>query len=241
MKKYVIKSLMLSCMLLCGVSAYGQADVEECFPVGTTWDEVVTRYCDYIDYDHWERVRFTVVGDTLIGGTVYKRVVREHIDGSGHFFWEAEMYGSYDYAIREDAGRVYLYGEYPKVGSRVRDTGEETCLYDFNWSMADGVEKMTLMDGNEYDVQDWVIRTIGSMNWGLLWPWSFSREPNILCLERFSRNGKLIYQKEFPDKLGIRSVSEDGARAPFYDLQGRRLAEEPQQGVYVKNGKKYVK
>lgn len=34
---------------------------------------------------------------------------------------------------------------------------------------------------------------------------------------------------------------DDRQPQPIYDLQGRRLAQEPQHGVYIKNGKKYVK
>ena len=41
---------------------------------------------------------------------------------------------------------------------------------------------------------------------------------------------------------GLHVVSDDdAARGGIYDLQGRRLASEPQHGVYIKNGKKYVK
>ena len=31
------------------------------------------------------------------------------------------------------------------------------------------------------------------------------------------------------------------AKAGIYDLQGRKLSKEPTQGIYIKNGKKYVK
>lgn len=37
------------------------------------------------------------------------------------------------------------------------------------------------------------------------------------------------------------SGSKNGARLGIYDLQGRKLSQEPQNGVYIKDGKKVVK
>ncbi len=45
----------------------------------------------------------------------------------------------------------------------------------------------------------------------------------------------------FSDTDGIEYVSESTADGAIYDLQGRKLNHIPQQGVYIKNGKKYVK
>jgi hypothetical protein len=40
---------------------------------------------------------------------------------------------------------------------------------------------------------------------------------------------------------GIISVTTANGDGKIYDLQGRRLDKAPQQGVYIKNGRKYVK
>ena len=45
----------------------------------------------------------------------------------------------------------------------------------------------------------------------------------------------------FTTGIGQVAVQTDAQAEGMFDLQGRRLAEEPQQGVYVKNGKRYVK
>ena len=40
----------------------------------------------------------------------------------------------------------------------------------------------------------------------------------------------------------IQVISGNGtARTGIYDLQGRKLNEEPAHGIYIKNGKKHVK
>ena len=38
----------------------------------------------------------------------------------------------------------------------------------------------------------------------------------------------------------IRSVTSDTATAPTYDLQGRKLQQTPQKGVYIQNGRKRI-
>ena len=44
-----------------------------------------------------------------------------------------------------------------------------------------------------------------------------------------------------PDLSGISTVAADNADSRIYDLQGRELKSVPEHGVYIQNGKKYVK
>ena len=45
----------------------------------------------------------------------------------------------------------------------------------------------------------------------------------------------------FNDVDGIEQITVSEANGDIYDLQGRRLNNVPQQGVYIRNGQKYVK
>ena len=63
-------------------------------------------------------------------------------------------------------------------------------------------------------------------------------------LVHFERNNEVLYdvwpQKGVID--GIKSINKDNTpdENTFYDLQGRRLSDKPDKGLYIQNGKKYV-
>ncbi|MBQ8046419.1 MAG: hypothetical protein IJ196_00635 [Prevotella sp.] len=56
-------------------------------------------------------------------------------------------------------------------------------------------------------------------------------------------NGEVYHLnvQQLPTNIGQTGSASATEPAPVCDLQGRRLVEEPQKGVYVKGGKKYVK
>ena len=64
-------------------------------------------------------------------------------------------------------------------------------------------------------------------------------------LVHFERNNEVLYdvwpQKGVID--GIKTISKDKASIAenaFYDLQGRQLSDNPNKGIYIQNGKKFV-
>ena len=64
-------------------------------------------------------------------------------------------------------------------------------------------------------------------------------------LVHFERNGEVLYDV-WPEKRATDDIKfVSGAWTPIvntlYDLQGRRLNNKPQNGLYIRDGKKYVK
>ena len=64
-------------------------------------------------------------------------------------------------------------------------------------------------------------------------------------LVHFERNGEVLYDL-WPEKTivtGIRTVSNDAPSVcnSLYNLQGNKIQQEPKKGIYIQNGKKYVK
>lgn len=77
----------------------------------------------------------------------------------------------------------------------------------------------------------------GQQTWNL-------NQPMIITL---LKDGNTVTEKSrvpasfAPDLSGISTVAADNADSRIYDLQGRELKSIPEHGVYIQNGKKYVK
>ncbi len=56
-------------------------------------------------------------------------------------------------------------------------------------------------------------------------------------------SGVTVWGYRYGDHTGIADVTMDrpSADAPYYDLHGRRVSGEPKKGLYIHNGKKYVR
>ena len=67
-----------------------------------------------------------------------------------------------------------------------------------------------------------------------------SIESGVLTLTSIDGNSILIYKKK--ETTDIASAKEDDSdNNVYYNLQGQLLENEPDSGVYIQNGKKYVK
>ena len=77
----------------------------------------------------------------------------------------------------------------------------------------------------------------GQQTWNL-------NQPMVITL---LKDGNTVTEKSrvpasfAPDLSGISTVAADNADSRIYDLQGRELKSVPEHGVYIQNGKKYVK
>ena len=77
----------------------------------------------------------------------------------------------------------------------------------------------------------------GQQTWNL-------NQPMIITL---LKDGNTVTEKSrvpasfAPDLSGISTVAADNADSRIYDLQGREIKSIPEHGVYIQNGKKYVK
>lgn len=231
--------------------------IGECYPVGTTWDEVYCSdlktsedffYRTLLDDAIYERIRYTVTDQTEQKGEhTYKCVERKWIEGVGKL---ESMLADKTLYLREDNGKIYVYDS---------DNQKETLFYDFNKipflgtlleaNYADfDLHTDQLGDGEEYDVIDWydgrcVIRGIG-YSFGIVSNWSMgSYEGKGMALDSFTRNGVLLYKKTYGMPSAITTVTErQKADGTFYDLQGRKTASPAklQKGIYIHNGRKYI-
>lgn len=78
---------------------------------------------------------------------------------------------------------------------------------------------------------------------GNQWVWILS-QPMVITL---LKEGNTVTEKSrvpatfAPEYSGISTVAADKADSRIFDLQGRELKSIPEHGVYIQNGKKYVK
>ena len=231
--------------------------IGECYPVGTTWDEVYCSdmetpenyyYRSMLDEAIYERIRYTVTSQTLqVGEQTYKSVERKWIEGVGKL---DAMLADKTLYLREDNGKIYVYDN---------DTKKETLFYDFNkipflgtlleGNYADyGMHTDGLGDGADYDVIDWydgrfVIRGIG-YSFGIISKWSMgSYEGRGMTLDSFTRNGVLVYRKTYgtPDAITTPTEQKTSQRT-VYDLQGRKTDASSTQSkdIIIRNGRKYI-
>lgn len=231
--------------------------IGECYPVGTTWDEVYCSdmetpenyyYRSMLDEAIYERIRYTVTSQTLqVGEQTYKSVERKWIEGVGKL---DAMLADKTLYLREDNGKIYVYDN---------DTKKETLFYDFNkipflgylleGNYADyGMHTDGLGDGADYDVIDWydgrfVIRGIG-YSFGIISKWSMgSYEGRGMTLDSFTRNGVLVYRKTYgtPDAITTPTEQKTSERTA-YDLQGRKTdaCSTQSKDIIIRNGRKYI-
>ena len=233
----------------------------EYYPIGTSWEEAfVDCWENQGLYDSFYRVKSMVVGDTLIAGVGYKTIERQITECT----YDPSIVGDKDYQfIREENNCIFFLdgdGGY-----------EETKpIYDFNWENLgneffcqnwafhtdkfDMIEEV-LLDGNTYDclfLDDSfsykIYRNIGQIIGGLI-----KRSCNYgarttmrLRLTSFTRNDVQIYQFNIPtpSPSGILYIQTEGSPflTEFFTLQGVKVNKSSlPSGIYIQNGKKYVK
>ncbi|MBR6047109.1 MAG: hypothetical protein IKP44_03335, partial [Bacteroidaceae bacterium] len=87
------------------------------------------------------------------------------------------------------------------------------------------------------DLQDKWVEGMGSSG-GLLVPFRSILAGNFVFLDYIELADGTVFS--FDDFTGMRflRIKEDNS---FYDLSGRKLEKEPSKGIYIENGKKYIK
>lgn len=160
-------------------------DNYECFPIGTSWDEV--------DIRSHTQVFYKVVSDTVMNRQHYKLLhVKTGVSYEGHHLDKT-------FAMREYKGRIFLYDylRYPFGGDEI--------IYDFNKQNFYNAQRV-LNDGQVYEVRQqdghlYEIKKIGIvLNERGPWFWGVQNHSVeginrsvSFRLHRFVRNGTLIY------------------------------------------------
>ena len=199
--------------------------------------------------------RLFIQGDTIVGGRTWKKLYHDHTPGA---------VPEYAKALRKEEGRVYELTD--DGGSRLlldftltRGNG-----YDADGSYKEVIATDTLIsgdhahyrlilqafeDGLPTKLTSW-IRSVGS-DYGIDADGAWSRQ-DIMAHENatilygspylfigcLKANGQLLYGKRPSTPTSVTARTTTAHPATFFDLQGRRLPQQPQRGVYIKNGRK---
>ena len=232
MKKIILFALLtLSPSVLFGQKAY-KPFLEE----GKIW---TYRYLNYMS-ETYDISSLTVMGDTLIGQQSYKKIIDLAT-------------GSCDYVMREDGSKVYY---------KYRDKNEYL-LYDFGLAVGDDfstldvkatvvAEDTIVVGGRSFRAVDvradddnmhpnWWVEGIGSMYHLTT---SFLCPGNYHTFLQCQLGEEILFTQEAFRTLSVHGVTVDSNKSftsPIFDLQGRRLNGQPQNGIYIKDRKKYVK
>ena len=223
---------------------------------GKTWlykdhhfEEKIDDEGDVYDYDEYETdYNFVLKGDTVINGERAFKMYRESENGSS----------KYVYAWIEQDKRVYRIHE---------GTTEKVLYYDFNlkrdnlWYDNISGDKLFLhhvdtlnvnkQSYNRYhfytynwpsEVFNWV-EGIGSLDQGILFNGYTEILPCIcdyITFEKCFEDGKQIFpQMNIPDAILSIPLKRKDNEA-IYDLQGRKVTTPQKNGLYIKDGKKFI-
>ena len=210
---------------------------------------------------------YYISGDTLIGGTSYKKLWVDN--------WNNKGLTEYETALREEGKKVFFV---PKGKNK------EYVLYNFNCKekLIEGINSFVQptfchdMDvlkefaGNftgierkmyqvrvvipdlpdwekeskEYEqLKFWWIEGIGS-EWGPLTSIWYGGVGNPHYFKRCELNGEVIFDiswlHQYTGIADAASKDADSSHKGMYDLQGRRVGGEPKAGIYIRDGRKVV-
>jgi hypothetical protein len=194
------KLLVISLFVILQTEVFAQ----KYYPVGTMWEEMVCvgEKEDPRTSEHeYARIRSVVTGDSVVNGTKYKLVRTLFVEGGLNLM---ELRTPL-YLIREHGDSVFRWDGYNGVDRLV-------CTFDWTpggkfyyagtWgeSAIGEIKQEELLDGHLYDYVTGgypkVIRTIGSLWYGLLDCQDFSNGRGFLRLTHFERHGKVIYHRD---------------------------------------------
>lgn len=241
---------------------------EEMFPTGTVWKEVREEFYDsrhpeyHTPMDTLMAHVFEIGPDTIIGQNTYKQVFKDDApwdcvireeDGCVWMLADgyAEEFKLYDFNWD---GRDTIVTQFLREQDRYASwVAPEDDNFPLN---ALRTEQGVQIASNFCRI---IIRNLGCVadlnrRHCLLAHRMMYNEPPGLIYYRvlwLKKNGKEVYRYYGKDEWmcdmesisSVESVAADNTdrHEGLYDLQGRRLAEEPAKGMYIKDGRKYTK
>ena len=199
---------------------------------------------------------YTIQGDTIMDGIVYKKLLSTN--------------GDFCCGLREEEGRIY------KRAWAWDPTGPEVLFFDFNLQsgdiIKDPVDELFLLqvkqvknvmiggksrrclemwyyeEGVEITegLADYWIEGIGCMDGPVGSTWSFAIGPQCLLLSCYDGDECIFniedFLASFPTSMNpaVDAHHDIDPDTPIYDIHGRRVQGTPKKGVYIQNGKKVV-
>jgi len=211
---------------------------------------------------------YYISGDTLIGGTSYKKLWVDN--------WYNKGLTEYEMALREEGKKVFfvpkgkdkeyvLYNFNCYVGQSVKiDSWKNPGTFDFDMDVfeeLDGVfagmeRKMYQVRAVIPDLKDWEKESEEYEQKKFWWIEGIGSERGPLTsdgpgglgnphyFKRCELNGEVIFDiswlHQYTGITDAASKDADSSHKGMYDLQGRRVGGEPKAGIYIRGGRKVV-
>lgn len=248
MKINYFKFTLIALSTLCPLLSWAQQTFKPVLTIGKVWEVGTFNSYDWYDGSRSETGRYYVAvdGDTIVNGLDCKKVVIAPSDG---------LQPSRTFVAREEGGKVW----------RVQDDGTEVLLFDIGLKAhdpmgagyvleqdvvcANGVYRKRLLIDSGVDQADaeycyYVVEGIGvnKDEWLFNNAMGIAGEGEYCRMLTCSENGVVIFTEDdfaMPHSA-ITSVNADPAKAEMHDLQGRKVTQPTQPGVYISQGRKVV-
>lgn len=229
--------------------AMQRAEYRPMFSEGKVWHYTYRNWMEDIE----KPIDYAVRGDTVIDGKTYFKLYQE--DAGVRTYWGA---------WREEEKKIYRYtgnteqlfldfGLHYHGQMPFTYTGYSPIYFEktevFKSGMGDCFTRHYYIN-EKYDPSTQVfIEGIGNRD-GLINPSGVHGGPVSMPLNSVEENGRIIYTDadfyrdaiDYSDDITApRATRQSSPVSAIFDLQGRRLNAVPARGMYVKNGKKYVK
>ena len=224
-------------MLITSITVFAQEDTRM-LKEGRSW-KVLEMFCDQPEYE-----TYTVSGDTVINGKTWKKIL---ID-----YQRNDHKSSYTTAAYEEGGKLYgLWGDNPFLmldfNKQKGDYLYEGVTYgpvvtDVDYITVNGVtrKRITFSDFGEDEYLCWVEGIGATM---AIWSGESALTSNMEYFLECYDDGKLIFSySDFGRPMSVDGVSQDATKSgEKYSINGMKLQNEPEKGIYIMNGKKFRK
>ena len=237
--------VLLNVMFVIALSAMAQDTYHPLLKDGKCW--YGKEVSPFIDRDF--TCNYYLSGDTLIGNELFQKCYRLS-NRSG----DAANVLYYYAALQEKDRRVYAV---------VREATEKKLILDFNLQVGDSlhceygqsfleivseggdahyvlekIDSVAAVDGSP--LRRYWFEGVGTNSYPF--NWNFIISSYGYALQGCYEEGVLFYGNPIPESIMMLNMSpSDNSNSQYFDLQGRRLNGKPAKGMYIQNGKKYVK
>lgn len=239
-------------------SVMATAQEDSCyFPTGMCWREVLTDAENPIDTTF--ATSYEIGGDTLVCGVNYKKV---YIDGRVSSIWIRENNDCVWLRSAEYAEEILLYN--------FNLNSEDPIQMEYLCETDDGFEKKTTTI-EQHELQTTVYQEhtyqyyhdfSSTYLFGLGCVATLRRNSALLGYKELEailpgliyvkvlwiwKHGEYVFRSTNAEEwtvsmpTSVCSITKPTASHLLYDLQGRRLIREPEKGMYIKDGRKYIR